>query len=287
MTGFGAAEGPVAGGRLRVEVRSVNHRHLNVQLKLPGQLMALEADIRERLRQHIERGAVTVWAGWAEEPPTSGGVEVDTERAKALVKELRKLGKTLKIKGDVDLATVSRLPDVVRISSSEVDIEPGDVLAVLDQACKALLAMRAREGQVLANDLLARLTLLSGQAEMIALRAPVRLLSEQERIRKSVQDLAGAVNLDAGRLAQEVAHMADKLDITEELVRFSAHLSAMRSSLENGAQAVGKQLGFLLQELGRETNTMGAKANDAEIAQAVISMKGELERMREQTENLE
>lgn len=287
MTGFGAAEGPVAGGRLRVEVRSVNHRHLNVQLKLPGQLMALEADIRERLRQHIERGAVTVWAGWAEEPPTSGGVEVDTERAKALVKELRKLGKTLKIKGDVDLATVSRLPDVVRISSSEVEIEPNDVLAVLDQACKALLAMRAREGQVLANDLLARLTLLSGQAEMIALRAPVRLLSEQERIRKSVQDLAGAVNLDAGRLAQEVAHMADKLDITEELVRFSAHLSAMRASLENGAQAVGKQLGFLLQELGRETNTMGAKANDAEIAQAVISMKGELERMREQTENLE
>lgn len=287
MTGFGAAEGPVAGGRLRVEVRSVNHRHFNVQLKLPGQLMALEADIRERLRQHIERGAVTVWMGWAEEPNLTGAVEVDAERAKSLVKELRKLGKVLKVKGDIDLATVSRLPDVVRITSSEIEIEPDQVLAVLDQAAKALLAMRAREGEVLANDLLTRLTLLGTQAERIAARAPLRLVAEQERIRRHVQELAGAVNLDQGRLAQEVAHMADKLDITEELVRFSAHVSAMRASLENGAQAVGKQLGFLLQELGRETNTMGAKANDAEIAQAVIAMKGELERMREQTENLE
>lgn len=287
MTGFGAAEGPVAGGRLRVEVRSVNHRHLNVQLKLPGQLMALEADIRERLRQHIERGAVTVWMGWAEEPSQNGSVEVDTERARALVKELRKLGKSLKVKGDVDLATVARLPDVVRISASEFEIDGQEVLAVLDQAAKALLQMRVREGEVLAGDLLARLTLLNTQAERIAARAPARLLAEQERLRRNVQELAGAVNLDQGRLAQEVAHLADKLDITEELVRFSAHLAAMRASLENGAQPVGKQLGFLLQELGRETNTMGAKANDAEIAQAVILMKGELERMREQTENLE
>ena len=287
MTGFGSAEGPVAGGRLRFEIRSVNHRHLNVQLKVPGQLMAFESEIRDRLRTHFERGAVTVWAGWAEDPPATGGVEVDAERAKAIVTELRAVARKLKIKGDVDLAMLARMPDVVRISSSETTIEAAEVLAVLDQAARALLEMRGREGQVLALDLLTRLAMLGRHADRIAVRAPARLAAEQERLKRNVQDLAGAVALDPARLAQEVAHLADRLDITEELVRFAAHLSAMRVALENGKSAVGKQLGFLLQELGRETNTMGAKANDAEIAQVVIAMKGELERMREQTENLE
>jgi uncharacterized protein (TIGR00255 family) len=287
MTGFGSAEGPVAGGRLRFEVRSVNHRHLNVQLKLPGQLLAFESEIRERLRTLFERGAVTIWAGWAEAPPQAAGVEVDAERAKAIVKELRAVGKKLRIKGDVDLATLARMPDVVRASSRETEIEASEVLAVLDQAAKGMVEMRAREGQVLALDLLTRLTMLANHASLIAMRAPARLAAEQERLKRNVQELAGGVSLDPARLAQEVAHLADRLDITEELVRFASHLSAMRGALENGKSAVGKQLGFLLQELGRETNTMGAKANDAEIAQVVIAMKGELERMREQTENLE
>ena len=287
MTGFGAAEGPAGGGRLRLEIRTVNHRHLAVQLKAPSELSALETDIRERLRKHFERGHATVSVRWVDQPAAKASVEIDTDRAKAVVAALRKVGKSLKIKGDVDLATVARIPDVVRVSSSEGAVSADEVLAVVDDAAKACVQMRQREGALLVKDLLARLKLLADKAAQIRQRAPERLSAEVERLRANVQELAGAVALDQGRLAQEIAHLADRLDITEELVRFSAHVEAVRNSLGGDGAAVGKQLGFLLQELGRETNTIGSKANDAPIAEAVIAMKGELERMREQIENLE
>jgi len=287
MTGFGAAEGPAAGGRLRIEIRTVNHRHLSVQLKAPGELSALESDIRERLRSYFERGHATVSARWVEEPPRGAGIEVDLERASTVVKALRAAGKKLKIKGDVDLAMVARIPEVLKVPSHESEVSAEDVRAILDKAARACVVMREREGQILAEDLLARLTLLAGRAAEIKLRAPERLVAEKDRLARNVQELAAGVGLNQDRLAQEVAHLADKLDITEELVRFAAHVDAVRGALVNGTAAVGKQLGFLLQELGRETNTIGSKANDARITESVIAMKGELEKMREQIENLE
>ena len=287
MTGFGAAEGAAGGGRLRLEIRTVNHRHLSVQLKAPSELSALETEIRERLRSFFERGHATVSARWVEGPSADAGVEIDTERAKAVVNALRAVGKKLKIKGDIDLATVARIPDVVRISSPETEVAAKDVLKVVDEAAKACVKMREREGAALVKDLQQRLSMLSDKAALITKRAPERLAAESERLRANVQELAGQVALDAGRMAQEIAHIADRLDITEELVRFQAHVEAVRTALRGDGAAVGKQLGFLLQELGRETNTIGSKANDAPIAEAVIAMKGELERMREQIENLE
>jgi len=287
MTGFGAAEGAVAGGRLRLEVRSVNHRHLSVQLKLPGELQALEADLRERLRTHLERGHVTVGARWAEEPPQAVGVRVDVERAGALVAALREVGKTLGLAGDVDLAMVARLPDVVRVVRDETTLEAASVLAILDDAAQACVKMREREGRALAADILARLQRLANLAADIAERAPVRVTAERDRLAAAVKELAGGVAVDPNRLAQEVAFLADRLDITEELVRFGTHVAAMEAALGDAKAAVGKQLGFLLQELGREANTIGSKANDAPIAETVIAIKGELERIREQIENLE
>ncbi len=287
MTGFGTAEGAVAGGRLRLEVRTVNHRHLSVQLKLPGELQTLEADLRERLRAHMERGHVTVGARWVEEPPQAAGVRVDVERAGALVAALREVGKTLGLKGDVDLATVARLPDVVKVVHEEATVDPAAVLGILDAAAAACVKMREREGSALVADLLARLQRLSGFGAVIAARAPARVTAERDRLAAAVKELAGGVAVDPGRLAQEVAFLADRLDITEELVRFGTHISAMESALGNGTAAVGKQLGFLLQELGREANTVGSKANDAVIAETVIAIKGELEKIREQIENLE
>lgn len=287
MTGFGSAEGAVAGGRLRLEVRTVNHRHLSVQLKLPAELQALEADLRERLRSHLERGHVTVGARWVEEPPQAAGVRVDLERAGALVAALRDVGKALGVPGDVDLATVARLPDVVRVVHSEATVEPAAALSILDRAAAACVKMREREGRALAADLLGRLQKLSGYAAFIAERAPARVTAERDRLAAAVRELAGGVAVDPNRLAQEVAFLADRLDITEELVRFGTHVAAMEGALSDSKAAVGKQLGFLMQELGREANTMGSKANDAAIAETVIAIKGELEKIREQIENLE
>jgi len=287
MTGFGAAEGAVGGGRLRIEIRTVNHRHLSVQLKAPGELSALEADIRERLRAHFERGHATVSARWSEEPPAAAAVSVDLERAKAVVGALREVGKALGVPGDVDLATVARIPDVIRVAAADTALAPADVLALVDRASAACVAMREREGANLVADLRRRVQALRRFAALVHERAPARLTAERERLTRSVAELAQGVAIDPNRLAQEIAFIADRLDITEELVRLDSHLSAVDAAMGGAVQGVGKQLGFLLQELGREVNTIGSKANDAPIAEAVIAAKGELEKMREQVENLE
>lgn len=286
MTGYGSAEGKAGGGLLRMEVRSVNHRHLSVQLKTPSDLAPLEADLRERVRVHMERGHVTIGARWTVEPAQAAEVRVDEARARAVVAGLRSAGKALGIKGDVDLATVARIPDVVRAIPADDVIEPVAVLAILDQAAVACVAMREREGAALGAELRQRLHNLEQLAARVAERAPARVIAERERLTAAVQELTQGIVVDPARLAQEIAIQADRLDVTEEQVRFRTHLAACGAALNSGA-AVGKQLGFLLQELGREVNTIGSKANDAIMTEAVIAMKGELEKMREQVENLE
>jgi uncharacterized protein (TIGR00255 family) len=289
MTGFGTAEGSAAGGRLRVEVRSVNHRHLAVQVKAPGSLGHLEADIRERLRLHLARGSVTVTARWLEAPGQAAGIVVDADRARTVVGLLRGLGRELGIAGDVDLATVARIPDVLRVvEADEAPVEAAAVLEIVDRAAAGCAAMREREGAMLAADLVGRMAALEALADRIASRAPERLAAERDRLGAAVQELACGIAVDPGRLAQEIAFLADRYDVTEELVRFRAHVAAVRAVLDGpGSSAIGRELSFVLQELGREANTIGSKANDVAIAEAVIAIKGELERVREQVENLE
>jgi len=286
MTGFGAAEGKVAGGRLRIEIRTVNHRYFNPQLKLPYDLAGVEGELRERLRALLERGHVAVSARWVEQPEAQAAVMLDLDRAKQVVKALRELKKQLRLKGDPDLAFVARHPDVLTYTGDGAVVTWADVQPVAERAAAEVLAMRERERRALGADLSARLDALEAGANVIAARAPERVKNELARLQKQVAELAGAVQIDPQRLAVEVALLADRVDIAEELVRFQTHLAAVRTALA-GSAAVGKQLGFLAQELLREINTMGSKANDAAITQAVIAMKGELERFREQLENLE
>jgi uncharacterized protein (TIGR00255 family) len=287
MTGFGAAEGPVAGRRLRVEIRTVNHRYFNLSAKLPGDLSALEGELRERLRRDFERGHVSIQARWTESVEGANGFEVDLDRARLVVARLRELQSTLGLGGEVTIDLVARQPDVLGSGANGAgEIAWAEVEPVVAQAGSECRAMRAREGKALTEELAHRLGLLESAAGEIALRAPDRLIRERDRLKAAVAQLLEGRTVDDARLAQELAFLADKLDITEELVRFRAHVAAAREAL--GADgAVGKRLGFLAQELGREVNTMGAKAGDAVIAQTVIAMKGELEKFREQLENLE
>jgi len=287
MTGFGSAEGNVLGGRLSIEIRTVNHRYYNPQLKLPFEVAGIEGPLRERLRQVLERGHVTVSARWLEEPQGNGAVAVDLARARQVLAAAKELKKRLKLKGDVDLAFVARQADVLTVQrDGAANAEWADVEPIVARAAQALLAMRSREGAVLAAELERRLGALEAAAHAIEQRAPERLSAEFTRLKKAVAELAAGAQVDEQRLAVEVALMADRVDITEELVRLRTHLSACRAALATDA-AVGKQLGFLGQELLREVNTIGSKANDALIAQTVIAMKGELEKFREQLENLE
>jgi uncharacterized protein (TIGR00255 family) len=290
MTGFGSADGAVAGGRLRIDIRTVNHRYYNPQLKLPGELSGAEGELRERLRQLLDRGHVAVSARWVEAPAGVDGVTVDLDRARAVVAAMRTLKKKLRLKGEPDVGLVARHPEVLRSGGNggagSSNIEWADIQPIVEAAAKDVLAMREREGKALAKDLLGRLDALEAGAAKVETRAPQRLTAELTRLKASVAELASGVRVDEQRLALEIALMADRVDITEELVRFRTHVGACREALK-GSAAVGKQLGFLAQELLREVNTMGSKANDAEITQTVIAMKGELERFREQLENLE
>ena len=287
MTGFGSADGTVLGGRLRVEIRTVNHRYYNPQFKLVFELAGVEGQVRERLRQLLDRGHVVVAARWVEAPPSDGAVAVDLARARQVVAAAHELKKKLKLKGEIDLGFVARQPDVLSthtdgaVAAAWSEVEP-----IVAQAAQEVLAMRAREGRALATDLTARLAALEAGAAAVAQRAPARLAAELARLKQAVAELAAGVPVDEQRLAVEIALLADRVDITEELVRLRTHLAACREAL-GGEGAVGKQLGFLAQELLREVNTLGSKANDATMTQTVIAMKGELEKFREQLENLE
>jgi uncharacterized protein (TIGR00255 family) len=287
MTGFGAAEGAVAGRRLRVEIRTVNHRYFNLSAKLPSDLTVFEGELRERLRRDFDRGHLSVQARWTESADGEIGFTVDLDRARMVAARLREMQSLLGLGGEVTVELVARQPEVLSSAANgagEVawsEVEP--LVALAGAECRA---MRAREGQALAAELRHRLGLMEESAQAIAKRAPDRLSRERDRLRAAIGELLDGRAVNEERLVQELAFLADKLDITEELVRFGAHLAAARDALI-ADKPVGKQLGFLAQELGREVNTMGAKAGDAEIAQLVIAMKGDLEKFREQLENLE
>jgi uncharacterized protein (TIGR00255 family) len=287
MTGFGAAEGAVAGRRLRVEIRTVNHRYFNLSAKLPSDLTMFEGELRERLRRDFDRGHIAVQARWTEGGDAAAGFSVDLERARVVASRLRELQAVLGLGGEVTVELVARQPDVLTSGQNEIgDIAWSEIERVVGQAALECRGMRAREGEALTAELHHRMELLERAAGDIARRAPERLVHERARLKSAVTELLDGRSVDEDRLAQELAFLADKLDITEELVRFRAHIAAVRVAL-SADKPVGKQLGFLAQELGREVNTMGAKAGDAEIAQLVIAMKGELEKFREQLENLE
>src|SRR5712692_5848222 len=277
MTGFGSAEDRVLSGRLRVEIRTVNHRYFNPQLKLPGDLAGVEIEMRERLRQLLERGHVAVTARWVESAGPEREVTIDLTRAKQVVAAAQQLKKKLKLKGTVDLAFVARQPDVMTATNggTEQPVQWSDVQPIVE-----------REGQALTSELSTRLDALEAAAQTIEEQAPARLKAEHERLKQAVAELTAQAAVDEQRLALEIALLADRVDITEELVRFRSHVAAARAALRSD-QPVGKQLGFLAQELLREVNTMGSKANDARITQTVIAMKGDLEKFREQLENLE
>lgn len=287
MTGFGSAEGTVGQARVAVEVRAVNHRFFNASIKLPSAFSAWEGDVREALRRRIARGHVSLSARIerAEESP----IQIDELRFAAYVAQLKELSERHGLASDLDLATVLRLPGVVVTGTVE---EPGgtsaELVAVVDQAAQALTQMRREEGGRLAQSIRERLDIIEYALERVAERSPLRLAEQKARLERAVAELAGGVAVDPQRLAQEIAIMADRLDVAEELDRFKSHLRSFRDTLEDeGGDAVGKRLSFVLQEMLREANTTGSKANDAAMLGEVVSIKEELERIREQVENLE
>ncbi len=287
MTGFGAAEGMVGDARASVEIRTVNHRFFSPNLKLPPAFARWEGEIREILRQKIARGHVALTA--RVDRAGNAGPVIDEARLAQYANTLKELQKKHALGGEVDLATVLRLPDVVAPPSEEMDSGAGEALAgIVAKAVENLIMMRRAEGAQLAAFLLERVAAVETRLARIETRAPIRLKEHHERVKRTVSELIGGAGADPQRIAQEIAILADKLDVAEELDRFRSHLAAFRETARSQtADPVGKRLGFILQEMLREANTVGSKASDAQIQEDVIAIKEELERIREQVENLE
>ncbi len=296
MTGFGAAAGLVGRTRVHVELRTVNHRFFNPSVKLPSAYSRWEGEVREALRQHVTRGHVTLTAR-IERSVDEGGAAIDETRFAAYVAHLTALKARYGLAGEVDLATVLRMPNVVALGAPEGEdgsgaaIEGGsaaELVAIVEAAARPLTAMRDAEGARLATYLTERLGVVEAAVARIADRAPRRVVEQRDRLREAVRVLTEGVSVDPARLAQEIAILADRLDVSEELDRFGSHIAAFRDALRGaGGEPVGKRLGFLVQEMLREANTTGSKAGDASILHDVVLVKEELERIREQVDNLE
>jgi uncharacterized protein (TIGR00255 family) len=286
MTGFGAAEGTVGSARVAVELRSVNHRFFNATIRLPAELSRWEGEVREALRRRIARGHVTLAARM--EHGVAGPPLIDEERFGAYVSLLRGLRERFGLAGDVDVGTVLRMPDVMSSITEGSEGEVGVFVRVVEAATDSLTRSREEEGARLVEYLRQRLAIIEQALERIAVRAPQRVSEHRDRLKESVRQLTDGVTLDEQRVAVEIALLADRLDVQEELSRFQSHLTAFHRTLQDAsADAVGKRLGFLLQEMLREANTTGSKANDGAMLADVVTIKEELERIREQVENLE
>jgi uncharacterized protein (TIGR00255 family) len=286
MTGFGVAERTVGRRRARVEIRTVNHRFFNLAARLPSEWQAHEAAVRELMREAFDRGHVAVSVQWIDEGAV-GGPGLNLERAVAAQAAIAELRDRLGLAGEVTLDQVLRFPEVIgaRRAEAEPAVEWEAVRPAIEAAVAACQVTRTGEGAVLAAEIVSRLAAIADHADEVERLLPERLERELSRLRQAVASLAGEAALPADRLAAEVALFADRVDVTEELVRLRAHVAAARDTVTAGG-SMGKRLGFLAQELGREVNTIGSKANDAAIAQHVVAMKSELEKVREQVENL-
>ena len=292
MTGFGEAELDTAVGRLRAELKTVNHRFFSAQLRLPTAAERFEGAIREWLRAFLPRGHVN-YSLRIESPEAGGGdvqaLTVDLPRAREYARVLRALRDELGLAGEVDVALLSRFSDLIMPADAQrADLPADAVQAVTEAAARAAPGLREEEGRKLHADLEGRLQGMEAAMAVCAERAPARLVAERDRLRAAVAQLAGDVTIDDDRMAREVAFLAERWDISEELVRLRSHIRLFRDLLESDdSEPVGKRLGFLVQEMHREANTIGSKANDAVIEHQVIALKDEIERLREQVDNVE
>ena len=297
MTGYGAADGPVGALRVEVEARSVNHRFFSPSVRLPGAFSRFEADVRDALRAHVARGHVTLAVRVERDAAALGRMRLDAARLADYAEAYREVAASFGAAPAVSFTELLRLPGVVLADDEEgapSEVPTDDaadraaLLAVVDAAAARLTAARAAEGERIAAVLRERVAIVVGAFDRIAERAPERLVEQRDRLQQAVRELTGGTTLSEERVAQEIALLVDRVDVSEEVDRFRAHVAAFRGALDAAhAEPVGKRLGFLLQEMLRETNTTGSKANDSAVLRDVLLVKEELERIREQVENVE
>jgi uncharacterized protein (TIGR00255 family) len=289
MTGFGRGEASGYGYHFTLELKAVNHRFFEVSVRMPRNLNMLEERIRKVLQEKIQRGRIDVYVNVKETEEKKRLVKVDKDLALSYDKTLKELAFALKTPFETDIYRLAALPEVLSVEDPETDLELlwEPLSKAVGEALNGFVQMRQVEGDKLAEDLLNRLHTLRGEKDEIAGYSDTVVTDYQNRLRERIQILLGeSAILDEARLANEIALFADRVSITEELVRLQSHFDQCRQALQS-PEPVGRKLDFLVQEMNREINTIGSKANNLNIAQHVVQMKSELEKIREQVQNLE
>jgi uncharacterized protein (TIGR00255 family) len=291
MTGYGRAEAVLGGRKYVVEIKSLNHRYLELSLRIPANLLPLEMEIKKKINEQLIRGKIDITIRRETYSGIEGSrlLEVNLPLVKNYYDLLIQLKDLFNLKEDITLDMMAGLKDVfipLETLEDEITVLWEGLAGVLSNAIAALIDMRQKEGEVLGQDLKARLYLINEHLDEIDARAPQIVLEYQKRLVARIRELMDGMVIDESRLSQEVAIMAEKSDITEEIVRFRSHIKQFFEMLKS-PEAMGRKVDFLIQEMNREVNTIGSKSNDAEVSCHVIEIKSELAKLREQVQNLE
>lgn len=290
MTGYGTATGQTDTGKsYTVEIKSVNHRYCDVSVKLPGRLSFLEQDIKKTIKNRFERGRFDVYISLDEFSKETKQIIFDQHLAAQYLAKLRELGAALGLDPQIDLLSLTRLPDVLKVEQTEFDQEEAkaQLEKILVEAFARLEEMRVHEGQMLEQDIVANLEQIQAALKTIIQFAKTTPEHYQAALTERVKRLTdGVIEIDPARLTQEVVLFCDRIDISEECTRLQGHLDHF-VHLARSQEAVGRKLDFLIQEMNREINTIGSKSNNADISQQVVAVKSILEKIREQVQNIE
>ncbi len=286
MTGYGKAEYAEEGIALTVEIRTVNNRNFDFNAKTPRAFISLEDKIRKTVSQYVSRGRVDLFLNFTDSTENSASIDVNLERAEQYALAAKKISEKLGVQNDCTVSVIMKMPEVI-IDNSATDVEglSERLLETVKEACEKLNAMRRTEGEKLVADMLGRMSEIERIAAAIKLRAPLVATEYKEKLRARIEEALAGVNYDEARLLSEVAFYTDRVNIDEELTRLSSHIAQFRKIvLTEGA---GKKLDFLMQEFNREANTVCSKSNDIEVTSLALSLKNEIEKVREQVQNLE
>jgi len=288
MTGYGRAVQIRNGREITVEIRSVNNRYLDCTVKLPRVFGFAEDAIRQRVKESVTRGKVDVYVNVNLSALDDVNIGLNRSVLEGYLAAMRTMADDYGVRNDISVSRLSRLPDVFTVEKQQQDEQEAvqALLAVTDEALSAFNAMRTREGEALADDLRSRAATVLRLVERVEERSPITLEEYRTRLTNRMTEVLGSLHLEESRILAEAAIYADKIAVDEETVRLRSHLSQMEAMLTNGA-AIGRKLDFLMQEMNREANTIGSKGNDLEQARTVVEMKAELEKIREQMQNIE
>ncbi len=289
MTGYGKGALNIENREYQIEIKSVNHRYLDISVKLPRTLSYLEENIKKQISEKVKRGKIDVFVTFQNNSQEGKNVKINKELAQIYIKQLRELAKEEKISDNIEVIDIAKFPDILTIKIDEEDEKiKNELIQVTKEATNQIVEMKSIEGEKIAQDLIARIENIETKIKEISQKSTGLIEEYVVKLEKRIKEILKTQEVDEARLAQEVVIYADKCSIEEEITRLKSHICQFRNLITNtDNEAIGKKLDFIIQEMNRETNTIGSKANNLEITNGVIDIKTKLEDIREQVQNIE